>query len=530
MISITPDLLWYNRLDGLEQDLRRVESLLEAELIELKPGFRGKLGGLLSDLLFELKALRDRAKTHKEPVHLWADLASLHRRSQKIIEAQLEFLGGIAMVWGVSEGWGRFDEGFAPLTEEWLNELRRRVGLDRPLSLIVGRGSILELEIGIVRIPFLDWDLWHLPLLGRAVGLLAATSEGRQKDRLDKVVDPIIQQVNRLFWNDVRQLPSDLVRMLPEIVEIGQGYQSATLDTEKELFRQNHQEPLNELSNQQRTYLYHLFADMFTTAILGPAYALAVFVLELDYYSPEQYSLEDPDQIEGRDMAPRFLPASSHRAAAILATLQAMDEEDPDQQRDYNSVIQRLETIWRAAIQSTGQQDSLDIIRQKFSVWHQDLYQNVIQRTVGILLKDTRETWRRTQDWYKALCGKRPKPGLFPTITELVGAIWLHRLDYPDQADSTLILANLILQGENQIVLPQGPGTSPSKMVIQARLDRFKHCWERLEKILKSGQISEGDRAAVAGRFYRLLSEQEYQREQCSFGLQGGGCTPRNMG
>jgi hypothetical protein len=76
------------------------------------------------------------------------------------------------------------------------------------------------------------------------------------------------------------------------------------------------------------------------------------------------------------------------------------------------------------------------------------------------------------------------------------------------------------------IVPAKGSGAPLSNVVVRARMERLARRWEQVESILGSEQIPEGDRAAVAGRFYRLLSEQVYQLEQCRLGLQAGTVRP----
>lgn len=518
--------MWSDRLEDLERDLDRVEVLLEDTLVKQEADLGGRFGLLLGPLKNELGDLRRRMEAGAEATGLWADLTALAESCRTVMAAQLEFLGGVAISRGLAKGSNGFDERLAARTREWLNELRGRVGLDRSLSLIAGRGPILEPETGIVRVPFPDWDLWHLPLLARAVGLLAAEPGSKYRTRLDAFTGTLGLRLSSLLQGDPAQAPPDLALMLPGVGSIWEGFRYAATDTERDIFRQNNRNRLTLVGQQQCANVHHLFADMFATTILGPVYALAVFVLELDYRNPEQHDLEDPDQIEGRETVPRFLPAPAHRAAAILATLQAMDNADQHpayEQGPYGEVIQRLEALWLDAIQSAGPPDPLGLVRKKFSPWHEVLYGDVIRPLLGIPVKHTQEIWQRAQAWCKALSGKGRIPESFPPdMTELVTAIWLHRLDYPDQAENVARLAGLILEGRGSIVPLTGSRAPLSKVVARARMDRLTRRWKQLEDILRSEQIPEGDRAAVAGRFYRLISEQVYQLEQCSHGLQAG--------
>lgn len=508
-----PDLLWRERLDEVEQDLSRLEALLDDDLIKQEVGLGGKFGQWLSPLKNEVKKLRQREQDGVEPPQLWADLASLTQACRALRTAQLEFLGGVAI------NHSNFDEGFATQAKQWLIEFRNRLGLGQPLSVIAGRGPLWEPDTGLVRLPFPDWDLWHLPSLGRALGLLAAAPGSKFGDALKTFADPLVEQVKNLLRNPA-QPPASLTLLLPAVASTWHGYQDAVSDTAKNAFRQKQQDFLDELADQQRHFIHYLFADMFATALIGPVYALAVFTLELDYHNPHQLDLLDPDQIEGRENAPRFLPAPVHRAAVILAALTAMNGEDkrPPSQRPYTQIIKRVEELWRAAIRVTEWPDSLDVVSQNYSAWHQAIYRDVIE---PFAFKQTEETWQGALAWHGAFrTGQQPAAWL-PERTALVSAMWYFRLDYPEQADNVLALTNSLLRGQTYLVPLGGAGTSAAKVIAQARLERLGRRWKRIANLLNNEQIPPADRAAVAGRFYRLLSQQEYELEYRQIANQG---------
>jgi hypothetical protein len=498
--------LWLIHFNNLKRDVDRISFLLEDDFMATVEGLGGKFKQKLSPLLQEFENLEEKADSGVDKAILWSDLDSLAHKCQAVIETQLEFLGGVAIHKGITASGNGFDAGFATRAQKWLNSIRDSIGLNLPLSVIVGQGPLLEIDMGLVRVSFLDWDLWHLPLLGRSLGFLAAKEQ--RKDMIDSLIAP----VQKLFQTVPAEPPPDLELFLPDVMQIWRGYRYATTDSEKEKFRQNHQNRLKEIATWQETYLKHLFADMFATAILGPVYALAVFVLELDYRNPEQYGLENPDLIEDRETAPRFLPTSVQRAAAILATLKAMDQDKkrPSYERSpYQSIIQELESLWQSALQSTNQIDTLTSTYQSFKGWHQSFYQEGIQGLIGMHLGNTEEIWKQGQFWYKALRGKGQKPTSPVTITEITTAIWLHQLDYPDRANKVCSLAEQLLQDTQALKVPLKGTQSDSvaSTVAQIRFARLERRWERLVTVLKQEQVPESDRRAVAGKFYRLISE-----------------------
>ena len=98
--------------------------------------------------------------------------------------------------------------------------------------------------------------------------------------------------------------------------------------------------------------------------------------------------------------------------------------------------------------------------------------------------------------------------------------MWLHRLDYPEQADDVLTAME---QWDPNLWSSMGgrKTTSFSKCIIDSRFNRLNNRWKRLASIIRNTQIPERDRAAVSGRFYRLLSEQLYNLGRVRLSVQG---------
>ena len=516
---MSPDRLWKERVAQLGQDLKRIEALLAGQLLSREMAGRFRLS--VNEVTAELDNLTSPENGNTDPVTLYSDLASLTQASGKRIEALLELLGGVAIGQGLTDGAEGFDGGFANLAGDWLNKIRADLDLQPPLLVITGRGPQLEAETAFVRTAFLDCDLWHLPLLGRALGLQATqTRNSNYQELLGDVVDPIVGEIEQMLERDAEHPPVDLQLMLPEASTIWRAFRYVTGE-ERTSFKENNRAQVKSAAQTQRKYLNNLFADMFATAILGPCYALAVFALGFDYSAPQLLELEDPDLIEGRTTAPRFLPGPVHRAAAILATLKAMDKEaEPESlQGPYTRVTQRLEDMWRVALESAGQQDLLDEVGNRFGNWHSALYSKVINKALNTNLKSTRQTWENAQSWHKALVGDTARPSqIEPALPDILGAIWLHRLDYPDEAEAVLEVAQRLMHGK-ELRPRQGTLTTPAKAIAQVRLDGLQKRWDRLERILKDNQLSEEDRAAIAGRFYRMISEQTYALDLCRNGL-----------
>ena len=459
---LAPEGMWRARVEELARDLGRLAALLDSDLVTQHLGLGGKFGQLLGPLEARLRRLERSAAGVVTP-QLWADLAALSREHRAVSEAQLGFLGGVTI------GRGGLDGGMCRRAQEWLGGYCTRLGLDVRPGAISGRGPLVEAATGIVRLPFADWELWTLPLLGRALGLFAAAPGSPYHAALDDFAGAIAD--------------ADWEARLPGVAP-----------------------------TRRREYVDSLFADMFAAAVVGPVYGLALFTLELDYANPDELDLRDSDQIEGRETAERYLPSAAHRAAAVLAVLRAMN--GPGSGSPYGSAIRTLEGMWRAALGSSGRRDLLDAVTQSHGGWHEALYGDAIEPLAFVELPNTRAAWQRSSQWLQALRTGSGPEGLAVETTPLLGAIWRLRLEQPEQAANALDVANSLLCGKPVRVPLGSPGGAPplENTIAQARLARLLERWRRIQQIL-SDAPEDGLRAAIAGRFYRLLSEQEYALE-----------------
>jgi hypothetical protein len=487
--SIPPEQLWQDRLDELEWDFKRIQVLLDSDLKPEHPELGGSFSQLLSELQVGFDDLKNSYGTAVSPA-TWGELAALDRRCRQVSGLQLELLGGIHLRRGGSGQGQGIDEGFAVQAENWLQAVHTRLGIkSRPL-VIPGRRPMLlpgtDLGRDVVHTPFLDRDLWYLPLLARATGLLAAVED--LGGHFAATVPVLLPQAGQIF---PRQAP----------------------------------QCLRDNSECQRAYLQSLSADMFATAVVGPMYAMAVFVLELDYSQPEQYVLEDPDPIEGREQSPRLMPAPVERAAAVLMTLEAMAPEASKSSKPYAEVIQRLETWCQEGLQSLSHPDALAAARQRFAPWHSTLLDRVVRKRVAIHLPFTLSTWQRGQAWYTYLSEPGPLPDTPPDceaekIADLLTGMWWHRLINPAASAKVLEMARQILDRQ-PILRYTGPRRPPAQAVVEARLERLRNRSTAMQDLLQGDRFRYRDRVAVTARFHRLLSQQEYWGEQCQKALDG---------
>ncbi len=454
-----------DRLSELQCIILRLDLLLQSSaLVPPELGISNRSASLITPLRNRLEHIKARA-TCGGGSGLWTEIADLRRDCRAVGQTELAFFGGVALAHGLAgSGYGA-DPTFTVRVETWLNDVRARLGLDRKLILVADSGPLLDSVTGIVRIPFLDWDLWHATLVARAVGLLATYEPGPFHEAFDGAI-----------------------RSIPALIAAGP-----------------------ELREQKQQYYKHLFADVVATLVIGPAYALPTFVLEFDYSRPNEYALENPDQIEGRDTAPRFLPGPVDRAAAILITLEAMNAGVESRHRDppFAEISARLKDMWHDAVASARQEDTLDAICAEGASEYTGLARAGLECLPYQLAQRVGMAWEHAQLGITELerDGRWPEPPAM--LDELIGALWLYRLDHPERADYAAETGARLLRSEPVGVLVREKAAScpMAGRVARARVDRLQARCERLVDLLAEQSTDEGDRTVVAGRFYRALSQ-----------------------
>ena len=305
---------------------------------------------------------------------------------------QLELLGGAAV------DRSKFDDGAVEQTQAWLDSLREDASLTRKLVVITGYGQVLEPGIGVVRAPFLELDLWSMPLSGRALGLLAAEELQANKEQEGENFRAATTQLAPL----VQKMRSGA---LPQIA-VPEGW--------------------------PRRYLHHLYADMFSTAVLGPVYPLATFILDLDYNASERLAWENT-QPAGYEEAPGWLPAPIQRAAAMVATLNMMDKGDSrpwHKNGPYYTIRQDLQALWAAIVPPGPPSSGLPATSQQLQPWFDLLLEPVLRLQVDKYLPKTQAVWEWAEDWYRLRSGQAVLPIVAEAErrTAILSAIWRSRL------------------------------------------------------------------------------------------------------
>jgi hypothetical protein len=192
---------------------------------------------------------------------------------------------------------------------------------------------------------------------------------------------------------------------------------------------------------QVATYRYELMADAFATYVMGPAYACAAVLLNLD---PLKAHLDR-----------RGSPTEAERAHVILSMLGRMSSKGNGV---YDYRLNQLEEKWQSMLQQIGQLQTLDdrhVSRKHVRVDEKNLEQLVdeVERKFERLFKyhpsaeyPYEEGWGLAKQWAEHW-GKALKAGVVEltiedmeipkesSLRDVLNGAWLCRLDYPDKVD-----------------------------------------------------------------------------------------------
>jgi hypothetical protein len=500
--QLTPLQAWQSRVQELVGVLARLRNIF---LAEPDPVGLKRWAGLYT--IFERleRALQELIKLEQHPdvQERWSALI----QTQAIFQAHAQLLGELLGSMTLRQQLYRRGVGkphnLLSLAEAWLP----RTSSDPQFapSIIPALGPLYEAqaphsgayELSLVRLPFLEEGWWDLPLATRAAGLHAMRSKFEGQTAFLDALSP----ASRALLQGFPRSPHDQ----PEL-------------------------PFSA------SFLTHLAADLYAAARIGPAYALAVFALELDYGDPTSFGLENPDQIEGREIAARCTPSGAQRAAAILLALELAGNSA----QELEQLISRLKAIWRASLGIDTAGDLLDATCQDHRELLRVLYMAAVAPDVtpGLLLP----TWRRTQEWFRylsdhtanlpsqadvtAFSGNTLSEIAAWELSALLGAIWWHRYQYPSQAVNISQSFSTLVIGQSGVTpYAEAQAESLAGLAFVARLGRLHARRDRLLEILTSNIFPERDRRSVTGRFYQLASQFDYHLEKAGTTFQSQGQT-----
>jgi hypothetical protein len=462
---LAADGLWAARHAALAEDLRRVAVLSTPELVD--PAIAIRLGKLLDQLQIELNKLR--AQLAPGDVESWRRLA--------LVRGQVRSLTALVLALSAGSAIDPIVGGGATLqqVQRWLDNLRARAFLERPLLVAYGAAASYEPFLGVAFYPFLDRNPWWMPPMARAVGLHAADM-GRAAERLLLqpatllgAAPPALDRLPHTLAASARQLRRDYLTG-------GAGAQAA--------FEAAHAARLSEFQQAQRAFLQALLADMYAVAVAGPVYAMAALTLEIDYQHPDH----EPSPGE---------PAPVYRVAAMLAMLQrlALSEEHP-------AAVANLRSLWAGALTSVRVQDNLPLVERSLAEQLKTLATLEVLPDLGGQIEAIGREWRDGELWYEAMSGQPKAPPRNPSPTARCTAVWRFMLDYPAYAGEVDSRLGSLAGGRAVDAVRDRPAEWRHSYLRIRRL-RLRERADQLQ-LLVEARADDG-LVAVAGRFTREI-------------------------
>ena len=418
--------------------------------------------------LFEryINPLRQHTKRIEELInngaheHAWKSLSEMQMQSRRVMEAAQGFLGSLAIRKAA------IDKGLADRALLLAKTFADRTGIswlpavtfvpsaveDWPESFVVDKDARDEL----IRMSIPHWDIWHLPFVAHDFGYWVAKQGG-------------IEQFDAF---------------VTEQFELSQ-------------------------SSSEKVRIWHLIADGLATYLMGPAYAHALVFLVLNPTAP---LIEGENAGNGRS---RYLPSDARRAAMVLNTLQRMNDVTAAQYAEgiYSSELKLLTSVWERSLELSGFLEQYRQLNVDSAPWHTSICE-ALEINFSSVREQTASHWREARDKVvPVLENGSDAPPEFSLEATLHAAWWCRpryshdRISYLSHEVMGLLRGDRVLG----ILSQQTAVKDESTRLIDSRLHLIESDLESLQSLFSSNTIERADRDAVAGRFYRLLSEYDYQ-------------------
>jgi hypothetical protein len=274
---------------------RRFFQIDNQDLVELNSFITpdaSKAIGKIKELQAQLDQVGDSQGTAMQQA--WSDYATLLQTGQPLFTEYVDLWGGLAL------RDMNFDEGVCQMADEIIDKCNMVAGNRIRHSLAIpARAEATRMTLArIIRLGFPEWTLWAVPLAGHEFGHVIAARLAESSSRL-------------LYADNASR------------------------------------------SRYGRRYLDDLFADVFATYALGPAYACAAVLMRLD----PRRAFEDVPWTEGIEVFAR--PAHAKRAFIILNVLERMDAKYTGFSA-FGKVTSCLRDAWEAALKQVEQPGQLE--------------------------------------------------------------------------------------------------------------------------------------------------------------------------
>lgn len=274
-------------------------------------------------------------------------------------QAQAYFAEYVDLVTGLALRNVGFDEGVCQLADELMSSYTFKVGAHYELLALPSRQKAVSMTWArIIRLGGPEWSLWALPFAGHE------------------------------FWYVIAGQTIDAQRTVAGV----------------------------DVSSPQAQ---ECLADAFATYAMGPAYACACVLLQLD---PCSAFTDDAENA-----------ADDTRAHAIFTMLEQMDELRPEAP-SYGELRRDLQMEWNRAVAYLRLPGEPQAERkEQLGRAIQGVFQLLQERTAGGFSLDA---WNGIQEWPDQLASADPSIAVSPAheLRQVINAAWLARLKYPDKA------------------------------------------------------------------------------------------------
>jgi hypothetical protein len=436
------------QINVLCRDLARVRKLVLPPAI--KPEFSmqifGKFNSFINPLLDQLKEVEEEVQAGNlspdKLAEMWQKYVSIKQEAQKVFAQCLDFLGGIAVR---ENGW---EEGICKVAEYLVRYYAQQTGFNWASVMIVGEERLFDKvarTTQFIRIRFPDWDMWSLPFTAHEFGQLVANSI--DADELKQFFNGEPQTIRRLVQD--KELSNDLQGVAPNIQALHQKYEAGLVGTEA----------VEQLCAEQPFCMHNLFADVFATYFLGPAYLYARFYLRL---IPTEISRGQPYKLP-----------TTHRMTFMLWTLRSMNREAKKAERltthdsgPYDDELKRFQSLWEKTVQPvySGYRPippeyakDINYLGKPYDDWFPVMYRN-LRRSYGEA-GFTGNDWDKAVELAKKLLTDSPQVEADISLPIILNAAWYCRARRPEQTATIEKKVKVLAQ---QAVMETPPAGMPS--------------------------------------------------------------------
>jgi hypothetical protein len=337
-------MMLLGRMQSLRQELRRARRAVEQ--IDPRLGHRIQAGFLerFEEAKCRLRKLEqgiDKADSFTLSQR-WRTLEEIREDCEPVFEECLALLqGSLVRTAGV-------DEGLGDLADALLRDLGQRT-ITWERFTVLDTGESYGRLVQVIRVRFPEASIWSLPIAAHEFGHFVARRLEKRDPHTGQVATPVKDFLDREGAKHPRG---------PD-------------------------------------YLEELFADLFATYVLGPAFACACILLRWDPWTAHK--------VGGRH------PSSAKRVHWILKVLEETDENKGGLLPTYGAVTRELRESWQRSLRLAGQPEQPDEKTvDQLDRWRRELYPAVGENAKMVGARYTEQDWIRAKAMATQLRGSDP--------------------------------------------------------------------------------------------------------------------------